>query len=207
MVGILRHSPHLSIKAAVGHMFFFGPVPQLFAHFFMTKPFFISQFQNLCSWLFSLPLLYLSLCFDVFPPNPVLSRSTFPLFWPIPWSWVITTSQKLNVQLTHSLPPSDQELPWCQLQHRPLPIPWPPWFPSPSLALVHPIWPTTFSKTCYEEANVQGLSPTGKEIRHRVQKRPATGSQSPPWTKSMLAERRNKGQKENMTRKGEGPHP
>ena len=73
--------------------------------FLHDKPFFISQFQNLSSWLFSLPLLYLSVGF--LPPNPVLSRSVFPLFCPIPWSWVITTSQKLNVQLTQFLSPTD----------------------------------------------------------------------------------------------------
>jgi len=90
--------------------------------FLHDKPFFISQFQNLSSWLFSLPLLHLSVGF--LPPNSVLSRSVFPLFCPIPWSChqylpeakcpthPISVSYRLETSLVH-------------LQHRPLRLPWP----------------------------------------------------------------------------------
>lgn len=91
--------------------------------FLHDKPFFISQFQNLSSWLFSLPLLYLSVgfltpkssSFQVCIPT-ILSHSLKLSHHYLPEAKCLTQPISVSYRLETSL---------MYLQHRPLPLPWP----------------------------------------------------------------------------------
>lgn len=146
--GILSHFP---IKHQVSYRAHMDPLlwPNYptFSQVLHNKTFLhmpVSESQNL---LIIPPALSLSKSLLwVLLPNPILSRSAFPLFCSIPWSWVITTFQKLYVQLIQSLSPTNQKPAWCQLPTAETsPVSWSLWFLRPSLTPVHPAWPTIFS--------------------------------------------------------------
>ena len=149
MVEILRHSSvkHQVICWSHANLHLWSSYPAL-CQFLHDKHFFISQFQNLSSWLFSLPLLYLSVGF--LPPKSSSFQVCIPTI------------------LSHSLELSHHYLPEAKCPIHPISVSY-----RLETSLItysadlshfhnHHIWPTIFSKPCYEEASVQDFSPIGK---------------------------------------------